>query len=69
MTREEQLLDVARWIARYFDRHPSIGPQDDILIRRTLDRILMEYEDIEPLADADRRAWRARRELQHAMVR
>jgi hypothetical protein len=60
LTREEQLVDVARWIARFLDRHPSTGPQDEILIRRRLHRILNEYDDIVPLDDADKRAWMER---------
>ncbi len=59
--RELRLLDVARDAMRFLDYKTSHS-EARILIGRHLHNVLLEYDDIEPLNDADKIEWRKRRE-------
>ena len=60
-TREERLVDAARWMLRFLT-HKDFGSQTRILLSRRVYDCLMDYEDFEPAHDDDRADWRKRRE-------
>lgn len=58
MTREEWLVDSARWALRFLV-YQTHGSQDRVLARR-LHEALLSYDDFEPSHDTDRAEWRKR---------